>query len=87
MRTTVRLYKLPNGRLVVPFFISQRDIDNGFNGIKPGVYLLRGAWYGKDLGNRASYGKTEGMLKSWGKSVKFAGLRDRYKETAKDSEI
>lgn len=64
-----QVYRLPEGTYVVGFDISQKDLNEGFNGKTTGIHLLRGAWYGKRPDQFETYGKTEGTLKSWGSAA------------------
>lgn len=50
------------GVTCVALKVTQRDIDRGLNASKPGVYLFRGMWYGRDPTNIKSFGKIEGRL-------------------------
>lgn len=45
--------------------VTWRDIQLhglGFNADRPGIYLFRGAWYGRDLTRHSTFGKIEGRL-------------------------
>lgn len=44
-------------RKAVVLEVSKKDIDNGLNVLKPGLYAFHGMWYGKDPLDHRSYGK------------------------------
>lgn len=62
-----KIYKAPNGRLVVAVSVPREDFTCGymtrFNGNGPGVYMLRGVEKKKPLDDRRNFAKTEGRLR------------------------
>lgn len=53
----VNKYGYHRRRKAVVLQVTQKDIDNGIDAIKPGLYAFHGFWYGKDPLSVASYGK------------------------------
>jgi hypothetical protein len=47
--------------LTVELPVTRRDLARGVNAARPGRYLFRGAWYGRDLTSIETYGKIEGQ--------------------------
>lgn len=47
--------------LTVQLAVADRDIAQGTDVLRPGRYLFRGAWYGQNLADLATYGKIEGQ--------------------------
>ena len=52
-------FRLPGTlpRLWVGLYVTQADIDRGYNATKPGVHLFTGMWYGDDPTDKRSFGK------------------------------
>ncbi len=59
----LKLVKGWRGRrqLAVELPVTRRDLAQGTDVLRTGRYLFRGAWYGRDLGRLATYGKIEGQ--------------------------
>lgn len=48
-------------RLGVQIKTTAQDVRRGMNVDRPGLYMFRGAWYGRDLSSSQAYGKIEGV--------------------------
>lgn len=46
----------------VVLLVSQKDINNGTNVRKPGLYIFSGYWYGTNPLSHKSYGKIHGQV-------------------------
>lgn len=57
-----RPYRSQRSVLCVALTVTAEDIQCGINVPRPGLWLFRGYWYGKDALSIASYGKIEGNV-------------------------